>query len=705
MIRSISAAIVLVFALSLASSHATEYVWTGAKDANWNTPANWRPNSGVPGKDDHVAIAGLKGNATITLAGDTAVRSLTFDPGALHACTIEKNTLVLVDGARIVFAKLPGDVGMGKTASQTIAGGLRISGRVTLANMNRAYLGGERIRIEAPIDGDGTIVVGGVAGGIVQLFGDNSRYTGQFVIETGNLMVSHPAALGSGNDPVRMHGGTFTIGARISTARDFLVLADAAWDSHGPNGSHDGTVTVDRGATWTVKNGGGNTMTLTGVVQGEGNLAFTAHGTTIAGPKTNTLSGTVTFGGIRGQTILAKPNGVTAVAGPVVMSNVGTLRWNADDQIADHVPVAFAGKLPTLSLDGHHETLGPLDLQSDGRIDLGETAGRLVFADSSARAWDLEKVLLVVNGGKERGTIRFGNRSNGLTPRQLQRVGFVDPAGYAPGTYTARLTPSGELVPSGQLVQPVNLPIDTSDGARARRRALYEVPGMDRLSGSQTPLKPGMTISVFGDSITWGDGYLRRIRAALRGGEGSKSLGVKVVNHGVNGGGVLAIRDGDDSTNHFGKTRPRPFAAAIAADDADVAVVYIGVNDVWWRKTTPEVFEQALRDLVGQAETGDTTLVLATLAIMKETVGRRDPKCDAFADITRKVARESGTTLVDLRAAFMACLDNESVVVRPGGSWTSDAKLLTHDGVHPTARGEAVLADLIAQGIFEALQR
>ena len=263
--------------------------------------------------------------------------------------------------------------------------------------------------------------------------------------------------------------------------------------------------------------------------------------------------------------------------------------------------------------------------------------------------------------------------------------------------------PAGELTPSGQLVQPVDLPIDTTAQARARRRALYDVPGMERLAGTKTPLKEGMTVSVFGDSITWGDAYLRQIRDALRTGEGTKTLGVRVVNHGVNGGGVLSIRDGDDSTNHFGKTRPLPFAKTIAADKADVAVAYIGVNDVWWRKTESAVFERALRDLVVQAEANDTTLVLVTLAVMKETVGNRNAKCDAFADITRKAARESGTTLVDVRAAFWACLENESVTVRPGGAWTSDGKILTHDGVHPTSRGNTILANLIAQGIFEAL--
>jgi lysophospholipase L1-like esterase len=50
-------------------------------------------------------------------------------------------------------------------------------------------------------------------------------------------------------------------------------------------------------------------------------------------------------------------------------------------------------------------------------------------------------------------------------------------------------------------------------------------------------------------------------------------------------------------------------------------------------------------------------------------------------------------------------MENESVVVRPGGDWTSNGQYLTHDGVHPNSRGEQILADLIAQGIYEALKQ
>lgn len=701
---TLTAAITLAMQFSLAS--ATDYVWIGVEGTDWSKPTNWKPASGVPRKGDDVVVSGLNQGVTIVLSQDSAVGSLAFRPGSLHACSIEKHSLMLSDGGFVHFAKLPRDVGSGKSASQTIASDLTLSGRVTFRNENRWYLGGERLSIQGRIHGQGTIAIGGGGTiGTVELAGDNKDYQGAIVIESGSLLIRRATALGSSKDPIILQGGAFTIGARISTDRNFLIAGDAAWDSHGPNGNHDGTITVNRDATWTIKNGGGNTMTVRGVIRGEGDLAITAHGTTFGGAKANTLSGTVAIGGSRGATILARAAGVNVIAGPLVMRDKGTLRWDADDQIADESPITFAGKLPTLALNGHRETVGSLDLQSDGRIDLGQPAGRLSLADSSDKPWDTEKVLLVTGGGEEQGAITFGKSAKGLSRAQLSQIGFVNPAGYAPGTYTARLTTAGDLVPSGELVQPIDLRIDLSNAARTRRTALYEVPGMLRLCGAKTPLTKGMTISVFGDSITWGGGYINQVRNALRMGEGSKSLGAKVINHGVNGGGVLSIRDGEDSQNHFGKSKPQPFAKTITADQADVAVVYIGVNDLWWRKTTPEVFERALREIVEQAKANKTIPVLTTLAVMKEAVGRRNPKCDAFADITRKVARDTGATLVDLRAAFMGCLENESIVIRPGGSWTSDGNLLTHDGVHMNGRGNEMVANLIANGIYESLRK
>lgn len=106
-----------------------------------------------------------------------------------------------------------------------------------------------------------------------------------------------------------------------------------------------------------------------------------------------------------------------------------------------------------------------------------------------------------------------------------------------------------------------------------------------------------MTVAFFGDSITWQNGFVGLIDKALKTSDGAKGRSVKLVNRGINGGGVLQIRDGSTNSAYPGSSAQKSFATVIAAEKADVAVVFIGINDVWWRKTEPEVFEKALHEL------------------------------------------------------------------------------------------------------------
>lgn len=674
---------------------AADYVWTGAKDNEWHTSANWNPATGVPGKGDHAIIAGLAAATTIRLGRETPLGSLTFDPKETFACTLEGQPLLLGDGAKVQFMTLSKT---GKEGSQTIACPLRLSGRVEFRNNNRWYLGAERLTLSGPVSGAGEFVVSGPPEGTVIVAGTNTGYTGTVTIESGTLLMANNDALGSGPDPVRLRGGELNLGSRITCKRSLAVEADATWSGQ-TYCALSGTVTVSPGVTWRIRNGGGCPTTLSSKLEGSGQVLF-GKGTTLAGDKASTLTGIMT---IAGETRLNKPKGVSFAAGPLVIS--GLLIWCADDQVADTVPVTFNGKEAVLQLQGHSETMGTLDVQSDATLDVGQDSARLAFADSSGKAWKPGSALIIRGAGKDAGTIRVGTTGKGLTAAQLAQIGFRDPAGKTPGTYTAALTPKGELAPTDKLVQAVDLPVDRSPKACDARRAVYDVPGLERLGGPGTPLKQGMVISVFGDSITWGGGLVKTLQDGIAAGAGAKALGVHVINHGVNGAGVQTIRDGQDSKNHSGGTKPQPFAQTIAADKSAVAVIFIGVNDVWWKKSTPEAYGAMLRELVAQAKANKTVPVLATLALLKDSPLKPNPQCDVYAEVMRSVARETGSVLVDLRAAFMACLANDGITVYPGGRWICNDKLLNHDGVHTTGEGDKLLANLIAQGIFEALKK
>ena len=251
-------------------------------------------------------------------------------------------------------------------------------------------------------------------------------------------------------------------------------------------------------------------------------------------------------------------------------------------------------------------------------------------------------------------------------------------------------------------------PFDTSPEAVAARAAFYGVPGRAHLTGPSSPLTAGTKIDFFGDSITWLNGYVSNIQNAINTAPATQGKGITCINRGDDGGGVLQILNGDPGTTHgYGGITQKSFAATIAADRPNVAVVFIGINDVWWRGTPAATFQQGLQDIVAQGKSAGVTMVLATLAVNGEYpdgTNPNDAKYDQFAQITRDVASSSGATLVDLRKAFIYYEMNNNPYTLFRGRWTYQTSgILTYDGIHPTTLGNTLLADQIAEGIYRAL--
>ena len=61
---------------------------------------------------------------------------------------------------------------------------------------------------------------------------------------------------------------------------------------------------------------------------------------------------------------------------------------------------------------------------------------------------------------------------------------------------------------------------------------------------------------------------------------------------------------------------------------------------------------------------------------------------------------------VDLRKAYIAYLQNNNAQLRVDGTlFFKPAGVLTYDGVHPSASGTELLANLIGDGILRALSK
>jgi len=465
------------------------------------------------------------------------------------------------------------------------------------------------------------------------------------------------------------------------------------------------------GNTLSVDSGGGNTCIASGVISGNGIVRLVGGGSLplrVTGGFGNTYTGTTEV--TRGVINLEKTSG-NALNGAITIT-AGGLVWVNGNQVNDTSTIALAGTATYLNFAGKSETAGALRVTADASIYLGSGTSVVHFADSSAQAWTTGKQLIIrewdgsTAGGGSEGVF-FGNSASGLSSPQLGNVGFVNPAGFPEGMYHAQILPTGEVVPTGTAVVPQNLPYDISPAAVAARAAIYTSTGRADLTSVST-LEAGSRIVFFGDSITWLNGYISRINAAISSGSGTAGQGITLINRGINGGGAIEIRDGLGDSGYPGSSPQASFSSLLASDQADIAVIFIGVNDVWWRGTTAAAYEQALRDMAASAAAQGVKLIFATPSAYNESpIGGDplDPKMNQYSDIVREVASDTGATLVDLRKVFVSYWQNNNYEIRLDGSFVTlrNNGLLTYDGVHPTNLGNDMIADHISAGILASV--
>lgn len=135
---------------------------------------------------------------------------------------------------------------------------------------------------------------------------------------------------------------------------------------------------------------------------------------------------------------------------PTININDGTLQLGADNVIRNNVDINLDGG--TLDTNDFSERVGTLTLSASSTIELGGATSVLQFANSSAEAWDPGSILSIngwdgspAGGGSDQ--VIFRNNASPLTTGQLSQIRFLNPTGFAPGTYTAKILANGEIVP------------------------------------------------------------------------------------------------------------------------------------------------------------------------------------------------------------------------------------------------------------------
>jgi len=194
-------------------------------------------------------------------------------------------------------------------------------------------------------------------------------------------------------------------------------------------------------------------------------------------------------------------------------------------------------------------------------------------------------------------------------------------------------------------------------------------------------------IVFLGDSITQAgvrqDGYVTLTSQAIA--KAYPDLNIKVIGAGISGHKVPDCQ------------------ARLQTDVLDkkptIVLIYIGINDVWhWirnRGTSKEDFEAGLRDMISQINAVGARVILCTPTVIGEkTDGTNefDEMLGEYSDISRKVAKETGSQLLDLREAFLAHLKEHNPNNAPKG-------ILTRDSVHLNKNGNRVLSELVLDAL------
>lgn len=201
-------------------------------------------------------------------------------------------------------------------------------------------------------------------------------------------------------------------------------------------------------------------------------------------------------------------------------------------------------------------------------------------------------------------------------------------------------------------------------------------------------LRSSDRIVFLGDSITeqgvQPNGYVTLIKDTLS----NRHPGIQVIGAGVSGNKVTQLQERLDHD--------------VISEQPSVVVIYIGINDVWHfvlngNGTPKDKYEAGLRDIITRVRAGDARVILCTPSVIGEKhhgENSLDAQLDEYSDISRRVAKELGVSVCDLRNAFISYLGTHNPDDKDRG-------ILTVDSVHLNDEGNR----LVAATILENLER
>lgn len=139
----------------------------------------------------------------------------------------------------------------------------------------------------------------------------------------------------------------------------------------------------------------------------------------------------------------------------------------------------------------------------------------------------------------------------------------------------------------------------------------------------------------------------------------------------------------------------------VLAKNPELVVIYIGVNDVWHKRTYGtgtdyDKFEKFYVALIKKFQSKNIKLILCTPAVVGERTDNSnelDGDLNRYSSLIRSIAEKNSIPLVDLRKAFLD-------YGKANNPENKEQGILTTDRVHLNDKGN----ELVASEIYKAMQ-
>ncbi|GAB3163736.1 SGNH/GDSL hydrolase family protein [Telluribacter humicola] len=140
----------------------------------------------------------------------------------------------------------------------------------------------------------------------------------------------------------------------------------------------------------------------------------------------------------------------------------------------------------------------------------------------------------------------------------------------------------------------------------------------------------------------------------------------------------------------------------VLAKNPDVVVVYVGINDVWHKRThgtgtDPDKYVKFYEAIIKKLQANNIRVILSTPSVIGEKSdysNEQDGDLNRYAGFIRDLANKHNLTLVDLRKDFQDYLVKNNPDNKESG-------ILTTDRVHLTEAGNKFVAERMLNALVK----